>query len=48
MGTVGAETSEAYEQIPIQLAKFIELASQSVDAIDTAVECDPSCVESAE
>jgi len=38
MGAVNAETSEAYEQIPIQLTKFIELASQSVDAIEKAVD----------
>ena len=38
MGTVNAETSEEYKQIPIQLTKFIEVAAQSVDAIEKAVD----------
>ena len=37
-GTINADTSVAYEQMPIQLTKFIELASQSVDAINKAVD----------
>ena len=38
VGPVNAETSVAYEQMPIQLTNFIKLTSQSVDAIEKAAD----------